>query len=454
MNAIRHIGLITPSQNKVATYFSNNPHLSRFFAENPHIPGFFHPNLALLTLAALTPEDIEVQLVDERVDTLTFEEDFDIVGITIMTAQAPRGYEIAREFRKRGVYTILGGIHPTVCPEEASLHCDTLIVGEAENTWPRFLDDFKHDRPKKIYRDHSVDLSKSPIPRYDLVDASQFHLLPVQATRGCPYDCSFCSVTTVFGPQYRVKSTPQIIREVEAVQRVAKNPRCVFNDDNMFVNRKRAYEILEAMKPLRVKYFAQTDVSIAEDERLLKLLRESGCVTVFIGFESLVPENLAMIQKTGWKLDHLETYSESCKRIQSYGIQVLGSFVVGLDYDTRDSLLRLRDFVLENRIWAQFLFLTPFPGTRARDELIEQGRLSPSDTSWDLYTCYDTIFEPASMTMQELEETVVEIWESVYTDATNRQRMRHMVDQRHMVDRMNTRARRHSGDGLPLSKQM
>lgn len=448
MNTVGRIGLVTPSRSKVTTYFSNNPRLSRFFAENGNVPVFFHPNLALLTIAALTPEAIEVELLDERVDEITFEEDFDIVGITMMTAQATRGYEIAGEFRKRGVYTVLGGIHPTVCPEEASVHCDTLILGEAERTWPQFLTDFKHGRPKKLYRDHSVDICTSPIPRYDLVDTSQFRLLPVQATRGCPYDCSFCSVTTVFGPRYRVKSLDQIVREMEAIRQSANNSRCVFNDDNMFVNRKRAYEILEAIRNLEVKYFVQTDISIAEDEKLLKLLKESGCTTVFIGFESLVPENLAMIQKSGWKLRHHENYSESCRRIQSYGIQVLGSFVVGLDHDTRDNLLRLRDFVLENRIWAQFLFLTPFPGTRARDELIEQGRLSTSDTNWDLYTCYDAVYEPASMTTQDLEKTVLEIWESVYTDAAHRQRTRHMVDQMKASDRG------HSGDVFQLPKQM
>lgn len=422
------IGLISPSRSKATTYYTNNLHLRRFFAENKNVPVFFHPNLALLTLASLTPEATVVKLVDERVDTLAFEEDFDIVGITMITAQALRGYEIARQFRKQGVYTVLGGIHPTVCPQEASAYCDTLIVGEAENTWPQFLEDFKRGDPKKLYRDHSVNISRSPIPRYDLVDISQFHLLPVQTTRGCPYDCNFCSVTTVFGARYRIKSTAQIISELEAIQRVAKNRRCVFNDDNMFVNKGRMYEILEAITPLRVKYFAQTDISIAEDDRLLKLLQKSGCMTVFVGFESLVPENLASIQKSGWKLKHLQTYRESCKRIQSHGIQVFGSFVVGFDHDTRDSLLRLRDFVLENHIWAQFLFLTPFPGTRIRDELIKQGRLLPSNTNWDLYTCFDAIFEPASMRMQELEETTLDLYESVYTDAAHRQRVRHMVD--------------------------
>lgn len=423
-----NVGLIAPSRYQQTTYYSDNAGLREFFAENRNVPGFFHANLALLTLAGLTPEDIGVEIVDERIDSLTFEEDFDLVGITMMTAQARRGYEIADEYRRRGKHVVLGGIHATVCPEEASAHADTLIVGEAERTWPRFLEDFTGGRAGRIYHDHGVDLSFSPVPRYDLVDTSKFHILPVQSTRGCPYDCNFCSVTTVFGPKFRMKSTAQIIRELEAVRGVSRTRRCIFNDDNMFLMRRRTSEVLEAMKPLRMKYFAQTDVSIAEDPRLLDLLRESGCVTVFIGFENLVPENLALIQKSKKKQKQAETYSESCRKIQAHGIQVLGSFVVGLDHDTRDSLLRLRDFILENRIWAQFLFLTPFPGTRSRAELIEQGRLSADHTDWDLYTCYDAIFEPARMKREELEETILEVYESVYSDTAHRQRMRHMVD--------------------------
>jgi len=422
------IGLISPFRSKVNTYYTNNPDLRNFFSTNKNVPAFFHPNLALLTLASLTPGTIEITLVDERVDTLTFKEDFDLVGISMITAQATRGYEIAEKFKKQGVYTVLGGIHPTVCPEEASSHCDTVIAGEAENTWPQFLEDYKQGRPKMLYRDSGVDISKSPIPRYDLVDTSKFQLLPVQTTRGCPRDCSFCSVKTVFGPKYRIKTTAQIVNELKAIQAVAKNRRCVFNDDNMFVDKKRTYEILEAITPLHVKYFAQTDISIAEDEQLLKMLRDSGCITVFIGFESLVPENLASIQKSGWKLKQSMTYSDKCRKIQSHGIQVLGSFVVGLDYDTRDSLLRLRDFVLENHIWAQFLFMTPFPGTRIREELIGQGRLSSFDTNWDLYTCFDAVFEPLSMKKKELNDTILEIYQSVYSDSAHRQRLRYMVD--------------------------
>lgn len=347
----------------------------------------------------------------------------------MITAQACRGYEIASQYRKRGIFTVLGGIHPTVCSEEAAQYCDTLILGEAENTWPQLLEDFRDGKPKKVYRDFGIDITKSPVPRYDLVDETIFHILPVQTTRGCPRDCNFCTVKKVFGPKYRIKTTDQIVSEIEAAQRIVKSGRCIFNDDNMFINRRRTREILDAIKPLRIRYFSETDISVADDDHLLRQLQESGCITLFIGFESLVPENLANIDRDGWKLKQSRYYSEKCKKIQSYGIQVLGSFMVGLDYDTRDNLLELRDFVLENNIWAQFLFITPFPGTRIRDELIAQGRLAQDDSNWDLYTCFDAIVEPPFMKMRELNETVLEMYESVYSDNAHRKRARYMIDQ-------------------------
>lgn len=424
------IGLIAPARNKVRTYHSNNARLRTFFAENKHVPGFFHPNLALITVAALTPGDVELSVIDERVDILDLDEDFDAVGISMMTAQARRGYEVADHFRNRGIHVVLGGIHPTVLPQEAAAHCDTVIVGEAEQTWPRFISDLREGRPEKLYQDQGIDLRTSPVPRYDLVDTSVFPMMPIQTTRGCPYDCDFCSVTSVFGPKVRFKAVDQVIQEIEAIKRTAKTNRFVFNDDNTFVVRKKAYELLEAIKPLRAKYFAQTDVSVADDEKLLNLLAESGCTTLFIGFESLVPENLAGIQRSKWKLKHLEGYRESCKRIQAHGIQVLGAFVVGFDHDTQDTLMVLRDFILENHLWAQIHLLTPFPATGVRTRLVEEGRLAATDANWDLYTCFDCTFEPARITKRELEETLVEIYEAVYSETAHGQRMRYMVDQK------------------------
>jgi radical SAM superfamily enzyme YgiQ (UPF0313 family) len=225
-----------------------------------------------------------------------------------------------------------------------------------------------------------------------------------------------------------VKDARVILRDLNAIQKVSRNSRCIFNDDNMFINRARSKELLEAMEPLSIKYFAQTDISIAEDEALLLALHDSGCVTLFIGFESLVPEKYSQYTKSGWKLKQSSTYAEKCRKIQSFGIQVFGSFLVGLDYDTRESLFELADFVIENHMWAQFLFPTPFPGTKMREDLIAQGRLNSDDTRWDMYTCFDAIVKPYNMNMTELTTTVLEVYRMVYSDSATKDRQRYMID--------------------------
>lgn len=423
------IGLIYPARSKAHTYASNLPPLREFFEHNAYVPKFFHPSLSLLTVAGLTPDEHAVTLIDERVGDIDFSTDFDIVGITMMTAQACRGYEIADGFRKRGVYVVLGGIHPTLEVDEARLHADTIVIGEAENTWPQFLSDYQEGVARREYHDNTVDINQSPVPRYDLINKKAFDLYPIQTTRGCPYDCSFCSVKAVFGPRYRVKDTTQVLRELEAVCDVSPDRHCVFNDDNMFVNRKKAHELLDAISGYHIKYFAETDISVADDDELLSLLERSGCTTLFIGLESIVPENLANIQKSRFKYKNMVYYDERCRKIHDHGMQVLGSFMVGLDYDTRDSLLRTRDFVLDNKIWAQYLFYTPFPGTRIREEFIADGRIAATDSDWNRYTCFDCVIPPLRMSVPELEETVVEMYETTYNTAAHWNRLRLMCHQ-------------------------
>jgi radical SAM superfamily enzyme YgiQ (UPF0313 family) len=423
------IGLIYPSKSKKTTYSSANPKLQSFFEANPYVPAFHLPSLSLLTIAACTPPDIEVKLIDERVAEINFDEYFDMVGISIITEQALRGYEIAKNFKKRGVFTVMGGIHASVLPEEAKKYCDCVIVGEGERLWPRLIDDFKKGVTKGFYcNEQQINLEESPIPRYDLVNVNDFPLIPTQITRGCPLDCSFCTVTKVYGAKFRNKTIQQVVSEIESIQKISKNRRIVFNDDNMFINRKKSYEMLEAIIPLKIKYFTESDVSIAEDEKLLDLMKRSGCVTVFIGFESLVPENLVSIQNNLWKFNRLRTYSEACKKIQSYGIQMLGAFIVGFDHDTQDVFKQLIDFALENSILGQYHFLTPFPGTKVRDDLIREGRLQADDNRWDLYSCFDVVFAPKKMSKENLEDGLLEVYQSVYNKEAYLKRTRHMVD--------------------------
>lgn len=424
------IGLIYPAQRGITTYRSTNPMLQGFFLENEYVPEFFHPSLSLLTIAALTPPDIDVKLIDERISSIDYDEHFDLIGISIMTEQAFKGYEIAQKFRERGVTTVIGGIHATILPEEAEKYSDAVVVGEAENTWSQVLRDFRRGHLRKFYKEieGQVDLQKSPVPRYKLLDLDKYRLIPIQTTRGCPYDCNFCAASKIYGPKFRNKPTAQVIEEIETVLAFGKNRRIVFNDDNMFVNRKRSYELLEAIIPLKIKYFVQTDISIADDDKLLNLMGKSGCVSVFLGLESLLPENLEYFQKSKFKFKHLGKYKNYCQKIHSHGIQILGCFMVGCDFDGPDVFERLVEFTLDNNILGQYLILTPFPATRLREELIKEGRLAPGHSQWNKYTCLDVVFEPKRMDRETLEEGILYTYRMVYSRNAHLKRVRHMVD--------------------------
>ncbi len=423
------IGLIYPSRSRKHTYSSSNPELQYFFESNHYVPSFYLPSLSLLTIAACTPQAEEIQLIDERTTQIDFEEPFDIVGISIITEQARRGYEIATEFRKRGVFTVLGGIHASVLPDEAKQFCDAVVVGEGEVSWPNLIKDFKQGTLKKFYLNPGqINLEQSPVPKYDLIDIGAYPFIPIQTTRGCPLDCSFCTVSKVYGPKLRNKKTDQVLRELEAILKLSKNRRIVFNDDNMFLNRAKSLELLEALRPLKIRYFTESDISIAEDERLLGLMGKSGCVTVFVGFESLVPKNLGSIQGNKWKLHHLKSYSEACKKIQDHGIQVLGAFILGFDHDRLEVFEDTIKFVLDNNILGQFHFMTPFPGTRVRETLIDEKRLAADDDRWDLYSCFDVVFSPKSMTKEELEDGLLNVYRRVYARDAYLKRARHMME--------------------------
>jgi len=423
------ISLIFPSRSRRSTYSSSNSKLQGFFDVNQYVPSFYLPSLSLLTIAACTPEDIEVRLIDERVTRVDFEEQVDLVGISMMTEQALRGYEIAREFKKRGVVTVMGGIHASVLPDEAARHCDCVVIGEGETLWPQLLEDFQKGSLRRFYsNDRRVDLLKSPVPRYALLDMDAYNLIPTQTTRGCPHDCSFCTATKVYGSQFRSKTVEQVIAEVEAILKVSQKHRIVFNDDNMFVDRKKAYQLLSALIPLKIKYFTESDASIAEDEKLLDLMQKSGCVMVFVGFESLVPENLTFLQSNQWKFKRLPTYSTVCQKIQYFGIQVLGSFITGFDQDDKSVFQKLVDFTLKNQILGQYHCLTPFPGTRLRDSLVNEKRLEQDHCQWHTYSCFDSVFDPLKMSKDDLEEGILHVYQTVYSKEAHLGRSRHMID--------------------------
>jgi radical SAM superfamily enzyme YgiQ (UPF0313 family) len=389
---------------------------------------FWHGvGVALPTLAALTPVEHEVVIIDENKEPVEFDRPCDIVGITAITPQAVRAYEIADEFRKRGRYVVLGGIHATVMPYEARTHADTVVVGEAENIWSRFLMDYISANPHPIYdqKDFApVDMTRIPLPRYDLLAKYRYPAVYVQATRGCPHDCEFCLTSNVYGKRYKQKTVAQMVREVQEVKKYWKYARIGFADDNLFVNHRYARELVTNLRELNVPWFAESDVTVAQDEEFLRDLYESGCKTVFIGFESISKNSLHTLNTDHWKENHCDHYAEYISRIQSHGIGILGSFILGFDDDRPSIVDDTIKFIIDNNILSvQFWLLTPGPGSRLRKRLEGEKRILHSD--WQRYTGWNAVIRHPHFTSEELEKALLCAYKGVYSAGANERRARY-----------------------------
>lgn len=368
----------------------------------------------LLIVAALTPSTHEITLVDENIDTLDFDAGYDLAGITCMTPQANRAYEIAEVFRKRGTPVVLGGIHPTLMPEEAALHANAVVVGEAEDQWQQVLSDAERGALRTVYKaGSSTDMSRSPVPAYDLLRGKPYPIVWIQTSRGCPRDCEFCAASRIFGGKYRQKGVMQIAREIVDIQKWLGNTRIGFADDNFLVNEKRSYGVLKALHGLGIRYVAESDISVAEKPQLLKLLPTSGCIHLFIGFESLDPNNLKNIDATGWKAKKRSKYMEYVKSIQEHGIGVFGSFIVGLDHDTPKTFDHIITFSEQARLAGiQVTVATPYPGTRLRERLGRAERIASSD--WKEYTGWTMTIRHPSLTSSDIERGIMAVYRTIY----------------------------------------
>jgi radical SAM superfamily enzyme YgiQ (UPF0313 family) len=376
---------------------------------------YSHFKLAPLTLpyiAALTPGDVEVEIIDELVDDIDFDLDVDLVGLTVLTPLATRAYEIADRFRKRGVKVVLGGVHITMCPEEASSHADALVLGEADETWPRLIADFQKGKLQKIYRcPRPPDLKGLPIPRWDLLKMRYLPTYVVQTTRGCPFDCEFCAVTTFFGGKYRTRPIDDVLNEVQTLiatkrQRSPLGDIFFFTDDNIYSNRSYAKEWLKELARFKVKWLGQAPITMAWDEELLKISADSGCIGVLVGFETLSQKN---IETMGKKINKVEEYEDAIKRIHSYGIKLIGSFMFGLDDDDKGIFERVVKFMVKNRIDVPGMgTITPYPGTRLYKRLREEGRIIKED--WADYDSAQAVFRPRHMTPEELDAGLAWAW--------------------------------------------
>lgn len=381
------------------------------------------PPLGLAMVAALTPPDVEVCITDENVADIDFQNEADLVGITTLTITAQRAYEIADIFMAKGVKVILGGVHASFLPEEASQHADAVVIGEAEGVWPRVIEDFKANKLQKMYKQRErPGLADLPLPRRDLFAKGAYYVKhTISTTRGCPYSCAFCTVTSFFGHTYRCRPLEDVLKEIETLQ---GRKLVVFVDDNIVGNPKFAKELFRALIPYKIKWVAQASVTVARDDELLKLAAASGCISLFIGFESLSPANLAAVGK---KINAVDDYPNVIRKIHSYGIAIHGFFVFGFDEDDKDVFARTVSFARKERLEsAQFDFLTPYPGTAFCDYLGKTGRIVTKD--WSRYG-YGPMFEPKSMSPEALKEGHDWAWKEFYSLPSIWQRLR--VTRRH-----------------------
>jgi radical SAM superfamily enzyme YgiQ (UPF0313 family) len=379
------------------------------------IKPFRFPLLSLSTLAALTPERHELELVDENVEELDYDSlEADLVGITAMTAQAPRAYAIAKLLQDRGIKTVLGGIHPTMMPDEAMQHADAIVLGEAERLWPQVLEDCEQGRLKKRYASETrPSLEHLPAPRRELYLKNRRYkryymsIDTVQTGRGCPFGCDFCSVTQFSGNTYRFRPIEDVVRELSAM----KSKLIMFMDDNIVGNPKHARELFTAIAPLHKRWFSQCSLNIANDDKLLKCAAESGCDELFIGFETLSKEGLQeMHKKQNINID----YKKAVMKLHDYGISVFGAFIFGFEHDDNASIQRTLDFTNDCDMEdAQFSILTPFPGTSLFARMKAQERITTYD--WSQYDFSHLVFRHNNFTKEELEDEHLTAWKEFYS---------------------------------------
>ncbi len=354
------------------------------------------PPLGLAMVAALTPPDVEISLTDENVTPVDFQKQTDLVGITALTVTAPRAYYIADTFRARGVKVVLGGIHPSVLPEEAGQHADAVVIGEAEGVWPKVIEDFMANKLQRVYQQRErPSLVGLPLPRRDLFAKGAYYVKnTLSTTRGCPYSCAFCSVTSFFGHTYRCRPVEEVLKEIETFK---ERKPIFFIDDNIVGNPKFAKELFRAIIPYKIKWVGQASVTIARDDELLKLAAASGCIGLLIGFESMSPASLATVGK---KINVVDEYEEVIKKIHSQGIAIHGFFIFGLDEDDEHIFTRTVRFAQKMRLEsAGFAYPTPLPGTVFYESLDKAGRLITKE--WSKYVD-EIVFEPKLMSRETL----------------------------------------------------
>jgi radical SAM superfamily enzyme YgiQ (UPF0313 family) len=391
--------------------------------------------LNLPYIAAVTPPDVEVKIIDEAFEKINFEEKVDLVGITAQTPVAPRAYQIAKEFRRRGIPVVIGGVHASMLPEEAIQHVDAVVIGEAEKIWPNLIKDLKKGQLKKIYQmDGFINPSNLPLPRRKLLkERFYFPLKLLETTRGCPHHCDFCGVSRFFGFRYRIRPISEIDRELKTLFNKGKvmspplekilslfskdlpyflKRRLLYIiDSNIAGDRQFCLDLVTLLKEYDLLWYGHAPVSIAFDQKLLEGFSQSGCIALNIGFESFSIKNL---QAMGKGFNKPSLYGEAVQRIHDHGIGIMGTFIVGLDDDDPGVFQRIIDFCINYRLdWALTFIMAPYPGTDSFLRLEKEGRIFCKD--WEKYDSLNAVYQPLSMSVAELENGMKGVWKKVFS---------------------------------------
>ena len=355
--------------------------------------------LGLAILKALTPPEVEVACFDDRIEAVDFDDPTDLVGLTVETGTARRAYQLAAEYRRRGVPVVMGGYHPTLLPEEAQEHADAIVIGDAEGTWQRVVEDAAGGRLERRYSSSVSGPLTGPAPDRGLFSGKRYAPVSLfQYGRGCRFNCDFCSIRAFYGSHLRQRPVADLVAEIEAV-----GPRHVFFvDDNLFVDAARARELFEALVPLGIRWSCQVSIDATRDPSLVRLMARSGCLSALIGFESLDERNLQQMKKR-WNLKWTD-YATAIQVLRDAGILVYGTFILGYDHDTPDAFDLTLDFALRHKLFlANFNPLTPTPGTPLYERLGRQGRLLYDRWWLDPSYCYgEATFRPSGMSAEQL----------------------------------------------------
>ena len=390
----------------ITPYDNNYRYKSAFTKSLSYMP------LTMPYLAALTPEayGAELRAIDEGVQKVDYEAlgFYDIVAITAVTSSVRRGYELAAYFKAKGSYTVMGGHHVTLCPDEAAEHADTVMTGPADRIWREFLADFVGGTPKPRYDGEHCDIgAANVIPRRDLMQKSKYIFAPtVIANFGCMNRCEFCVINAFWGGKHSARGIGDVIAEIRSL----KSKYILFLDPSPTSNRAYAMEFYEALIPLGIKWAGLCTTDIGEDGELFELMIRSGCIGILMGFETFSPESLQESRKK----NKVESYKAVVEMFHKRGVSVLGTFMLGFDGDTRESLAAMPDYIEEIGVdIPRFAILTPYPNTPTYRRLAAEGRMRSTD--WNDYDSIHATFEPGHMSARELEELLVLVSNECYT---------------------------------------